>query len=125
MADNNTNNDYEVDSDDDDDLLISKVVCVNVVWLLGGEFHTKKVDHTTLARSAKAKWKHQEVLHCIRRDYLGHPNDNHSSLLSAADFQLHFRISRARFERLRLDIANGQMPFCKGNLLLMGQLGLH
>ena len=117
-----TNNGNDIESDDDD-LLISKVVCTNVAVLLGGDFHAKKVDHRTLPRSSKAQWKHDEALHCIRRDYLGHPNDNQSPLLSAANFQLHFRVSRARFERLRSDVANGEMPFYKGGAAADGSTG--
>ena len=35
----------------------------------------KKIDPRTLPRNPRKKYRHEEALHCIQRDYLGIPGD--------------------------------------------------
>ena len=69
----------------------------------------KKVDHRLLPREAKRKFKHDEAVDCIRRDYLGP-----TALFKGKEFDMMFRISRARFERMMVDFANSGNSFYSG-----------
>jgi hypothetical protein len=71
------------DSDDDDD----------------------KGDHRQLPRAQRRQFKHGEALSCINRDYLG-PDP-----LFGKEFDLMFRISRQRFQKLLEDVGNSSAKF--------------
>jgi hypothetical protein len=62
-----------------------------------------KIDHRTALREPKAKWRHEEALACIKWDYLGDPFDALTPLMKEKDLVGHFRISRARFNRMMFD----------------------
>ena len=62
-----------------------------------------KVDHRTLPRKKKREFRHDEALHCIRRDYLGIMGDLTTPIFAGSEFATMFRISRPRFERLMQD----------------------
>lgn len=51
----------------------------------------------SLPRSKRRKFKHDEALRCIRRDYLGFPGDNAPPLFNDNKFKTMFRISRERY----------------------------
>ena len=64
------------------------------------------IDHRTLPRGEKKQWKYHQALHCIKRDYTGPiPQFNDKQ------FEVMFRVSRSRFDRLRNDIGNHGDPF--------------
>ena len=57
-------------------------------------------------RRPKRKFRHDEALHCIRRDCLG--ND---ALFVGKNFKMMFRVSRSRVQRIMEDIGNERLPF--------------
>ena len=65
----------------------------------------QKVDHRTLPRGERRKFRHDQALACIKRDYLG------PTPLFGADFKLMFRISLGRFQVLMEDIMNSHIEF--------------
>ena len=68
-----------------------------------------KLDWRSLPREKRIKYDHERASYCIRSDYLG-PIPR----FDGKEFQIIFRISRARFERLRSDVGNLNDPFyCK------------
>ena len=71
----------------------------------------RKIDHRTLPRSEKRKFRHHEAKHCIDRDYLGIPGDPTTPLSKGKDFYDIFRISRSRFQRIMEDFCNTGDPF--------------
>ena len=71
----------------------------------------KKIDGRTLPRSLRTKYRHAEALHCIKRDYLGIPDDLGSPIFNGREFDSMFRISRSRFQRLMEDFAATGDPF--------------
>ena len=61
-------------------------------------------------RKKKNKFNHAEGLYAINRDFLGP-----TRIYLDDGFKSYFRISKARFERLRTDIANADIKFFKCN----------
>ena len=68
----------------------------------------RKIDHRKLPRSKRTLFKHQEALNCINRDYLGP-----QPLFDDKQFELMFRISPQRFQRLMEDIGNSNFEETK------------
>ena len=81
----------------------------------------RKIDHRTLPRSEKKKFRPHEAKHCIDRDYLGIPGDPTTPISNGKDFYDVFRITRSRFQRIMEDLCNSGDPFylntkdCFGN----------
>lgn len=69
------------------------------------------IDHRCLPRSAKRSFRHDEALHCIRRDYMGIEGDPSTPLFAGSEFQAMFRISRPRFQRMLEEFAKSGIPF--------------
>jgi hypothetical protein len=59
----------------------------------------------TEPRSSRREFKHGEALSCINRDYLG------PSPLFGKEFDLMFRVSRSRFQKLLEDVGNSGSAF--------------
>jgi hypothetical protein len=57
-------------------------------------------------RRPKRVFRHGEAFNCILRDYLGQ-----EALFSGKNFEMMFRLSRSRVQRLLEDIGNAQIPF--------------
>jgi hypothetical protein len=59
--------------DDDIDSAATAVVNAHlaVAILLGAEDEEAAIDHRTLPRRKKKKFKHEEALDCLQRDHLG------------------------------------------------------
>ena len=70
-----------------------------------------KVDHSILPRNPKRKFRHDEALHCINRDYLGISGDLSTPIFAGSEFSSMFRISRSRFQRMLEDFAKSGDPF--------------
>ena len=71
-----------------------------------------KIDHRILTRKSKRKFRHDEALHCINRDYMGIPGDFSTPIFAgSAEFANMFRISRPRFQKMLEDFANSGDPF--------------
>ena len=70
-----------------------------------------KIDHRLLTRKAKRKFRHDEALHCINRDYMGILGDPSTPIFAGSEFASMFRISRPRFQRMLEDFANSEDPF--------------
>ena len=71
----------------------------------------KKIDHRHFPRNPKRKFRHDEAVHCIKRDYLGIEGDLSTPIFAGKEFVAMFRITRSRFERLMQDFANSGDPF--------------
>ena len=63
--------------------------------------------HTRGPRGSRAKFKHEEALNSVMRDYLGA-----EAIFSDKQFQLMFRLTRPRMQRLMEDIMNGPPNIC-------------
>ena len=70
-----------------------------------------KIDHRLLPRKPRRQFRHDEALHCIKRDYLGIEGDLTTPIFAGAEFVSMFRITRPRFERMMQDMANSGDPF--------------
>jgi hypothetical protein len=68
------------------------------------------VDHRKLPRAKRTVYKHQEALYAIKRDYLGP-----SPIFDGREFDKMFRISKARFERIMMDLILSGDPFYQQN----------
>jgi hypothetical protein len=67
-------------------------------------------DHRQLPRSKRQKFRHDEALACIKRDYLGLPGD-HSTPLLGAEFKTMFRLSKTRFQVHMEDVMAADIAF--------------
>jgi len=72
----------------------------------------RKIDHRKKNRRKRRKFRHQEALTCIKRDYLGIPEDPSTPLLGA-EFKIMFRLSRTRFQVLMEDIQASRFQFSR------------
>ena len=70
-----------------------------------------KIDHRLLPRNPKRKFRHDEALYCINRDYLGIATDLSTPIFAGSEFASMFRISRSRFQRMLEDFVNSGDPF--------------
>lgn len=64
------------------------------------------IDHRKLPRGKRKSLRYDQALYCIRRDYIG-PTPQFND----RQFEVMFRISRSRFDRLRNDVGNSGDPF--------------
>ena len=78
-------------------------------------FEASSIDHRLLPREEKTVYDHERALYCINSDYLNRVKDN--------QFQVMFRISRTRFQRLRNDIGRSGDPFFTRGTDGTGSLG--
>ena len=74
-------------------------------------------------RGPKTQFRHKEALHCIRRDYLGIVGDPSTPLFIGKDFEMMFRITRPRFQRLMEDVGNAGIKFFTDTVDCYGQEG--
>ena len=65
-----------------------------------------KIDHRTLPRGGRTEFDHAGALHCMNRDYLG-PKPKFAD----RQFDVIFRVSRRRFQRLLEDFGGSGIPF--------------
>jgi hypothetical protein len=73
----------------------------------------RKEDHRQLPRTNRRKFRHDQALACINRDYLG------DAPLLGVEFKLMFRLSQGRFQVLMEDVMASDIKFFK----LTGQDG--
>ena len=83
----------------------------------------EKINHRKKPRKPKTKWRHNEALHCIKRDYLGIENDQSTPVMTERQFVSHFRISKDRFLKIREEISQEEIPFYQGNKAGNGSTG--
>ena len=57
-------------------------------------------DYRHLPRQGKRIFRHIEALVCIRRDYFGIPGDLSTPILRDQNFEMMFRLSRSRVQRI-------------------------
>jgi hypothetical protein len=120
--------DFNADSNalvlDWEDAVVAQVVSSNntVITILQEEDNSVPSDvnidpfFRNRPRQKKIPFRHSEGLHCINRDYLGLPDDPMTPLFNGVNFQMMFRVSRPRFQRLMEDIANSGIPFYRNNI---------
>ena len=70
-----------------------------------------KINHRWFPRNAKRFFRHEEALHCIRRDYMGIDGDLTTPIFAGSEFASMFRISRPRFQRMLEDFGSSGIPF--------------
>jgi hypothetical protein len=70
----------------------------------------KAKDHRSLPRSKRRKFRHAEAVNCIKRDYLGIPEDPMTPLI-VTEFKTMFRLSRTRFQVLMEDVQASRITF--------------
>jgi hypothetical protein len=63
-------------------------------------------------------FQHADALNCIRRDYLGN-----NALFSGKNFEMMFRLSRSRVQRILEDIGNARIPFYMNTVDAAGKEG--
>ena len=80
-----------------------------------------KPDHRGLPRATRRQWRHDEALHCIGRDYLGLSGHPDTLLFVEKNFEMMFRVSRPRFEKMMQDFANSGIPFYQCGTDCFGQ----
>ena len=68
-------------------------------------------DHRHLPRRRKTIFRHQEAFVCIQRDYLGIPGDLTTPIFKDRTFEMMFRLSRSRVQRIFEDIMAEKHPF--------------
>jgi len=73
---------------------------------LDDEDELLKVDHRTLPRAKRRLFSRDRAQNCIMEDYLGP-----IPIFNDRQFEVMFRISKSRFERLRQDVAARKHPF--------------
>ena len=98
-------------TDDEDMLLMGNMMLqmVAVVSQITSRKRNREVDHRLLPREVKRRFRHQETHQAIQFDYLG-PDP-----LFGKEFDLMFRMSRSRFQRLLEDFGSSNVPFYSGN----------
>jgi Plant transposon protein len=62
-------------------------------------------------RRPKALFRHHEALHCIRRDYLGIPGDLTTPIFKDRNFEMMFRLSRTRVQKIFEDVMHSGNRF--------------
>lgn len=117
-------------SDEDDDYVVSTIAQValasmdllsTTLAVVEERFSKKqKTDHRQQRRKPRRLFRHQEALHCIRRDYLGIAGDPTTPLLGK-EFSLMFRLSRGRFQLLMQDVMRAGIPFYMSEVTANGE----
>lgn len=109
-----------VDGDDDsgdDDLLLVQSVLNQSVAALGavmdddGSKQRRGEDGESIKRSTRTPFRHDDAAYQIGRDFCGLVGDDLTPIFKDKQFELYFRISRSRFQRLMEDIMQHNNPF--------------
>ena len=95
-----SSNDYFDDDDDDFSMVRSHVFDPTL---------PPPPDHRILTHGTRKEYDHLIALQCIKRYYLGRPEL--IFIFDGKEFDAMFCISRARFQRLRMDIGALRDPF--------------
>ena len=110
------------DEDDPDEESMDAIAYLNnALYIIDDKKRKAEIDHRNLPRNPKRQFRHDEALHCIRRDYTGIVGDPSTPIFHGREFDTMFRISRSRFQRLLEDVGNSGDPFylctkdCFGN----------
>ena len=80
-------------------------------------------DHRHLRRGKRAIFRHHEAFFCIQRDYLGIPGDLTTPIFQDRTFQMMFRVSRSRVQRMFEDVMRMNHPFYANSTNAIGQKG--
>ena len=80
-------------------------------------------DYRHLPRNTKAIFRHDEALKCIQRDYFGIPGDLTTPIFKNKSFEMMFRLSRSRVQRIFDDIMQTNHPFYVSNVDATGKKG--
>jgi hypothetical protein len=76
------------------------------------------VDHRIFPRSRRKKFRHDQALMCINRNYLGPER-----LMDDKQFEVMLRITPARFQRLFEDVGNSGIPYYVNCIDALGEEG--
>ena len=80
-------------------------------------------DYRHLPRNPKAIFRHDEALSCIQRDYFGIPGDLTTPIFKDRSYEMMFRLSRSRVQRIFDDIMHTNHPFYVSNVDATGKKG--
>ena len=102
---------------------LAEAICIHLHVLNQNQFiaaslEDSNIDHRLLPREEKTVYDHERALYCINSDYL-----NRVPRFKDNQFQVMFRISRTRFQRLRNDIGRTGDPFFTRGADGTGSLG--
>ena len=133
MDDNGSDNNdmHEVDRDDDSEMMAAAVLVVvnnniaimNMMMLARQEQEDQdrmrminnvmmpNQDYRRQPRQAKALFRHDEAVWCIQRDFLGIPGDLTTPIFKDSSFEMFFRLSRTRVQRIFEDVMHADLPF--------------
>jgi hypothetical protein len=84
---------------------------------------TPNQDYRHFPRKRKRVFRHDEALHCIRRDYVGIQGDPETPIFKDRTFEMMFRLSRSRVQRIFEDVMNANHPFYSCRVDAIGQQG--
>ena len=145
MDDDSTGDDdiHAVDWDDDTDMMAAAVLVIanmNEVMMdsimdayeqeqereriqLMEDILTPSQAYRHQPRRPKAIFRHHEALWCIQRDYFGIAGDLSTPIFKDKNFEMMFRLSRTRVQRIFEDVMNAQHPFYACNSDATGKKG--
>jgi hypothetical protein len=134
--------DSEVDWEDDNELMaVVMVVMNNNTAIINHMMHlehargeqqciqsfkdimTPNQDFRHLPRQPKAMFRHEEALFCIGRDYFGIPGDLTTPIFKDRSFEMMFRVSRSRVQRIFEDVMHAGHPFYASQVDATGKKG--
>lgn len=84
----------------------------------GDEKGEDELNRWQQPRGKRTVYQHAEALHCIRRDYLGP-----TPIFKDKQFDMMFRISKSRFQRLMEDIGNAGISYYLNTVDATGKVG--
>jgi hypothetical protein len=115
-----------MDSDDDDGEVFYneaaahhvRIVQAMIAWEVSSDEEDAKTDHRTLPRRPRKSFEHDAALRCILRDYLGP-----IPIFNGRDFDVMFRISKSRFQKIMEDVGNSNILFYRNRTAGSGIVG--
>jgi hypothetical protein len=72
---------------------------------------TPSQDYRRQPRQAKALFRHNGAVWCIQRDFLGISGDLTTPIFQDSSFEMFFRLSRTRVQRIFEDVMRAGLPF--------------
>jgi hypothetical protein len=84
---------------------------------------TPNQDYRRQPRQAKALFRHNEAVWCIQRDFLGIPGDPTTPIFKDSSFEMFFRLSRTRVQRIFENVMHADLPFYASQVDATGRKG--
>ena len=125
-SDGSSDSSNAIDWIDDDFEMMAVVVFLLLVnnmaimaYLIAEENYTQMVNEVVApdqdnrhgGRKPKAIFRHHEAFHCIQRDYFGIPGDLTTPIFKDRNFEMMFRLSRTRVQKIFEDVMQSGNAF--------------